>query len=102
MRWKINKGHSIAELGFIPQFLTSDDERSARDQIHEAYAHGGGWHSFFGFKFDPETKVLTYPEDPPYRPIASAMLRDEEIIVYPYAWVVILQKDGTFDAARLD
>lgn len=35
MRWKINKGHSIAELGFIPQFLTSDDPRSARDILKE-------------------------------------------------------------------
>jgi hypothetical protein len=29
-------------LGFIPQFLDDADPRPAREQLHSAYAHGGG------------------------------------------------------------
>lgn len=87
-------------LGFIPEFLVPDDPRPAREQINERYV--SGWQSFDGFKMDPETHVLSYPGDPEFPPLAQTMLRDELILFYDCAWVAIVQKDGTFDIARLD
>ena len=89
-------------LGLIPLFLSEDDPRSAREQIHVRYAHGGGWHPYHGFKFNPKTYTLKHPGDPTLRPLARAQLRTETILFYDYAWVGIMQKDGSFDIARID
>lgn len=36
-----------AELcGYIPQFLSGEDSRPMREQLHSNYAHGGGVESF--------------------------------------------------------
>jgi hypothetical protein len=87
-------------LGFIPEFLSIDNPQPAKEQIHNTYV--SGWHAFQGFTMDPETHVLTYPEDPPFPPLAQARLRDELILFYDCAWVAIVQKDGSFEIARLD
>lgn len=101
--WTILRGPPNTDvLGIIPLMLNVHDERSAREQLHSGYLHGGGWHHFEGFTFYPETKEIRYPGDPPYQPIAIARLRDEAIILYPHAWVMVLQKDGTFEISRMD
>lgn len=89
-------------LGIIPEFLSESDPRPAREQIHEAYAHGGGWHDFKGFSMNPNTYAIKYPGDPAYQPAAIGNLRDEIIVVYPHAWVAIIQADGTYSIARID
>lgn len=89
-------------LGFIPMFLNEDDPRPAREQIDENYQHGGGWRPTTGFTLDTKTMNLTYPEDPPYRPLAMTRLRGELLVFYDSAFLMIMQPDGTFEVARLD
>jgi hypothetical protein len=88
-------------LGLLPDFLSERDPRPAKEQFHVNYAHGGGWHSFPGFKLNRDNS-LSYPGDPTLQPLARAQLRDELILVYPYSWVAIVQPDRSFEVARLD
>jgi len=88
-------------LGYIPDFLSAHNPKPAVQQLHEAYRHGGGWHKFEGFKMLPN-KDLSYPDDPPVRLLASCTLRDEEIRFYQHSWVAVVQKDGSFEVARMD
>ena len=53
-----------------------------------------------GFLLDGN--CLVYPGDPPLRPIGYTTLRDEVVVFYPYAFVMVKQPDGTFEAARMD
>lgn len=94
-------------LGLIPTFFSETDPRSAAEQIHEAYVYGGGWHPLQGWKYAEDTGQIVYPGDPPLRPFAIAILhgsspRPETILVYPYAWVAIVQADGSFEVSRID
>lgn len=89
-------------LGFIPQFLSPADDRPAAVQFHNAYQHGGGWSPFEGFTMDPNTFAVKYPGDPAIPALAIASLRDERIVVYPHAWVAIIQPDGSWELARMD
>jgi hypothetical protein len=88
-------------VGFIPTFLDLDDERPAAEQFAERYVHGG-WRNQPGFKKGSRHYSLLYPGDPPLHPIATMQLRDETIMVYDYGYVAIWQKDGTFEACRMD
>lgn len=88
-------------LGIIPEWFNEDDPASAREQINQHYQHGGGWHPLAGFKMAPNEDLL-YPGDPPTRALWKAKLRDETIIIYEYAWVAIIQPDGSFEVARCD
>lgn len=88
-------------VGFIPQFLSEADERPAAEQFNERYAHGGGWQPFKGFTMD-QSWSLHYPGDPQIDAVAYMKLRDETIVVYPYAWVAIIQPDNSFEIARMD
>ena len=93
------------QLGYIPDFLSEDDPRPAREQINANYTAGGGWQSFKGngkHTFDPKTHAIKYPLDPKLEPLASAKLRDELILYYRHSWVVIVQPDGEWDIARMD
>lgn len=91
---------TMDHLGFIPEFLSVDNPEPARVQINNTYI--SGWIEFRGFKMDPETHVLTYPEDPPLIPLAQARLRDELIVFYDCSWVAVIQPDGSFETARID
>lgn len=103
MEWQLARvPYALDALGFIPQMVSADDPRPAKEQFNETYVHGGGWRPMTGWEFDPQSKALTYPDDPPMQPLAWAQLRDETILVYPYAWVMILQKDGSFEVSRMD
>lgn len=92
----------IEALGFIPSFLSERSPDPARTQLDEAYAHGGGWRPFEGFVMNPSNHSIKYPGDPAYFPLASITLREETIIIYPHAWVAIVQPDGTHEIARMD
>lgn len=88
-------------LGFLPTFLSERDPRSAKEQFNANYAHGGGWHPLPGFKMLP-SGAIKYPGDPPLPAVAKGKLRNETILIYPYAWVAILQQDGSYEVARMD
>jgi hypothetical protein len=93
--------------GLLPTFLDEGDPRPAQVQIHEAYAHGGGWNKFEGFDVnvdleDPEDSLLLYPDDPPVRAVAYCRFRDELITLFEHSWCAITQLDGTSEVARLD
>lgn len=91
--------HELHEvLGLLPDFLSAADDNNAVAQLDTHY----GWNKFDGFDYNKDTHVLRYPGDPPMKPIASATLRDELILLYPYAWVAVVQKDGSANIARLD
>ena len=107
MMWAIKKGHSRSEVGILPQMLVLDDPRPAREQLHERYAHGGGWMPFSGFKLqrpsdDPLTWTIKYPEDPPHEAIAYTVLSPEVIILFEHCWVAIVQRDGSYSISRMD
>lgn len=89
-------------LGLIPMLLDEDNPLPAAEQIDITYAHGGGWNKFEGFKVSDDHMTIQYPGDPPHHAVAYADLRDERIIVFDYAWVMIVQKDGSYEIARLD
>jgi len=89
-------------VGNIVFFADEADERPLNEQFDANYAFGGGWRPFEGFVFDPVEKTITYPEDPAYEPMAIAKFRDQEIIMYLHAWVLILNKDGSFEVSRMD
>jgi hypothetical protein len=103
MIWQVRPGTHPDMLGFIPSMISEDDERPAAEQFNSNYAHGGGWRPMDKWKLDPDGCAITYPGgDPPLKPLALAVLRDELILVYPYAWVAIVGKTGSFQVARLD
>lgn len=91
----------VADPGLLPQMLSVDDPRPAKEQLNTGYSHGGGWHPFQGFTLTEENH-LTYPDDPPIRPIAVATLRNELILLYDYSWVAVIQPDRSFEVCRMD
>ena len=100
--WHIdaNARDPIAALGYIPGFVSADDPRPAWEQFDERYI--GGWNAMLPGKWRLDAdNYLFYPGDPPMAPLAHAYLRDELILVYPHAFVCIVQKNGDFSIARL-
>jgi hypothetical protein len=88
-------------LGYIPDFVSTNNDRPARAQLHEMYSHGGGWRPFNGFTLNDDL-TLSYPGDDPVLPLAKMQLRDEQIVVYQHAWVAIIQPDRSFEVCRMD
>ena len=86
-------------LGFIPSFLNEGDPRSAKEQFKSNYS--GGWMQFQGFTL-LDDGGLKYPGDPPMRPLFMTQFRDETITVYECSWVMIMQKNGEWEVARMD
>ncbi len=94
-------GGTPDSVGLIPMWLDADDKRPAREQLNEHYAHGGGWQPFEGFVLRKDGGIK-YPGDPTHKPRAAMMLREELILVYDHGWVLIRQKDGSFEICRMD
>ena len=88
-------------VGYIPTFLDMDDERPAREQFNERYVYGG-WRPQSGFQKGNRRYSLSYPGDPELHPLAVTALRNEIIMIYRHGYVAIWQKDGTFEACRMD
>jgi|GEM_PF-2332662 len=92
-------------LGAIPSFLNAHDSRPMAEQIHENYAHGGGWRPQGGFTLDvnEEGRVVLSGSDPrPYRAICFTQLRNETLVLFESAWTAIIQPDGSMEVSRLD
>jgi hypothetical protein len=101
--WELlHPGMTMDHLGYLPSFLHADDPRSAKEQINERYVHGGWQSTGMGKTRLTADNRLLYPGDPPLKPVAQTKLRDELIVLYPSDFVAIIQKDRSFDVARLD
>lgn len=87
-------------IGDIPLWLNETDPRSAKEQLNAGYRHGGGWNPMRGLTMKGTT--LWYPGDPPFKAIARMNLREEMILVYEHSIFAIVQRDGSFEAARMD
>jgi hypothetical protein len=88
-------------IGMIPYWLDESNPAPAREQLDHHYRHGGGWEPFDGFTL-LDNNSIKYPGDPAHSPIAEMHLRDETILMYEFSWVLILQKDRTFEICRMD
>lgn len=93
---------TLDHVGFIPYWLNLDDPRPASEQLDAHYGHGGGWRPQSGFTRMGITFKLSYPGDPPLKPLVAMELRDELILIYSYGYVAIFQKDGKFEICRMD
>lgn len=112
MKWvQLHPRAHLEQLGFLPEFLDEDDPRPAAEQFHANYGHGGGWNPMPGFSVITRNggmasiknpPLLKYPGDPPLVPLFLTKLRDEVIVVYDRSFVLIVRKDGTWEAARMD
>lgn len=99
----LHKEARVEHLGLIPFFLSERDPRPVVEQINANYKHGG-WHSMRHMKWflDFTNMRLRYPGDPSMLPLASVDLGEEQVYIYPHAWVVVIQGDMTWDIARID
>lgn len=102
MTWVIREPYTGEALGLIPSFLSEDDPRPAAEQFNERYV--SGWKPMPGFTLETDGKLirLRYPGDPPFRPIAVTMLRDEIVWLFEHEIVLIMKPDKSFEAARMD
>ena len=101
-------------VGLIPHFLIESDPRPAAKQFNERYAFGGGWRPMTGWSHRyvtlrdaagdaiADALAITYPGDPPYKPVALIEFRDEKVWVYPHAWVAIEKADDSVEISRMD
>jgi hypothetical protein len=87
-------------LGFLPNIIDDADPRPVKEQVNEKYAYGGGWRPMSGFR--RSGFKLIYPGDPPMTPVAMTQIRDEMVILYPHDWLLVVQKDGSFECSRMD
>ena len=103
VRWALRGKHSFDELGFIPTFLSYDDERPSAEQIDANYQHGGGWRPNNKFKFDRDTHTLQYPGDPELKSFAVGIMPNETLLMFPYSILLIFnRKEKTYEVARVD
>jgi len=93
-----------AAVGYFPFFWDAQDSRKAVEQHDAKSPPGGSFGDFQGFTYDKETEALKYPGDPALKPLAFAVLplSRERIVVYPHAWVAIIQDDGSIQVDRRD
>jgi hypothetical protein len=100
--WKfLHPAVTWEHLGYLPQWLDDNDPRPASQQFDAGYKYGGGWTPLPGQRLTGNN-WLTYPGDPPLIPLAEARLRDELILFYDHAWVVIVQPDRSYQVSRMD
>jgi hypothetical protein len=97
----LGRGHQ-EDLGLLPAFFDEGDPRTAKEQAAANYAHGGGWCPQDGWELSEDQMTAVYPGDPPQRALAVATLRDETLLLFPHAYVAIVQPDGAFEMARMD
>lgn len=100
MRWiQLDPRATEDHMGFIPAFLSDADARTAQAQFADNYI--GGWNPFPGFVLTADLR-LHYKDDPPMVALWLSKLRDETIVIYEHAWVMIQQADGAFEVSRMD
>jgi len=94
---------TIEHAGSIPYMLSDDSSLSIREQLDVGYRHGGGWQPFRGFELLADDS-LSYPGDPPQRPILEFQVegRDQRVLLYEHSWVAIINPDRSFEVCRMD
>lgn len=106
--WHIKPGYSDDILGLLPMIIRSSDPNSVEEQINTRYSHGGGWMPFKGFELvngnyhSPKDLQIVYPEDPIYSSRAWTRVREELVVLFPHAWVMVMQPDNSFAMCRMD
>lgn len=100
--WETYHPRARDYMGLLPGIISAHDPRSVKDQITTNYVHGGGYRPLDGWKFDPIKRTIKYPGDPPLSVMAGLKVGDEYVYVYEYAWVCIVQQDGSFAVTRMD
>ena len=93
-------GGTRDDWGIIPSFLDENDPRGAKEQFNERYV--AGWSAFEGFTLNKDNMHLKYPGDPPTKPKSYMFFRDEIIVMYQHEWVMVLERDGTWEVCRMD
>lgn len=94
---------TMAHWGEIPYWLSDDNLKPAKQQLHEGYRFGG-WQSM---KRD-SIKMLSgdrysYPGDPVQSPISEIQMNSgERVLLYDNAIVVVFDKNGDWDMCRMD
>jgi hypothetical protein len=96
----ITRGGDPIMWGLIPSFLDEDDPRSAKEQFNANYI--AGWKPFEGFTFDLENGTLSYSGDPPMKVRSVMAFRQELILLFDFAWVLVLQPDNSWEVCRMD
>lgn len=90
-------------VGDIKYFASEENtEESLVEQFDRMYSHGGGWNPLDGFELNKDTGAIKYPGDPEMPPLATAKFRNQTVNVYQYAFVAIIEEDGSFEVARMD
>jgi hypothetical protein len=89
-------------VGNIRYFASESHKDKLSEQFDKAYSFGGGWRPFPGFTMDKDDGTITYPEDPPFKPLAVSKFREQTVYVYNYGWVAIVEPDGSFEISRMD
>ncbi len=101
-----HRAATFDDFGILPEFFDEADPRPAKEQLHERYAHGGGFIPFNGFKLEVDVEgqfSLAYPEDPAMVEIGRAKLHEREtIVLFTSSWLAIIQEDGTHVVCRVD
>jgi hypothetical protein len=105
----LNEKYSIYNVvGTLKFFASEENPAPLNEQIDKVYC--GGWNPLREFTMkdncliypDMKNNCLIYPDDPPLSPLAKATFRDQTIYVYMHGWVAIVEKDGSFEASRID
>lgn len=94
------------DAGLLPEIIVAHDPQPAKVQIQQRYAHGGGFMPLSGFKLQSwhHDAELLYPGDAPMREVWRIHLpfTNEDVILFQYAFVAVVQADGSFDVVRMD
>jgi hypothetical protein len=105
--WHLNAHYKEADaheyLGRIPTLIDPDSNDPVWQQVQDNYPYG--WQPVLGDERSKWTltgdEYLIYPGLPPAAPAAMAWHRSEKILVYPGAWVVVVQLNEDFTVARI-
>jgi hypothetical protein len=101
--WAMDVDHNPDMLGLLPLWATPEAQPSMVDQIHDNYAHGGGWTNVTSFTVDTETGAMQYPGDPDQWPISIMVGEAEVLWVYLGSWVTVMDRaTGECRTARID
>lgn len=95
----------VEAFGYILDMIMPTDDVPLWEQIHNGYAHGGGWHDFDGFSVidEGDERKLRYPGDPDFKELARITVNDdEELSIFDYSWVLWRKKGHADKIARID
>lgn len=98
---------NLGYWGVIPDFLPPHDPRSAVDQIHDSYQHGGGWrdwtHGSVELVDDGPGRAVLRLNGEAFHELARGQLRDERLYLFDCSFVAVWPVDGGgIRVARID